>query len=168
MAVKKLKTKVPKIPGTANTARSVVVSDGQKKRNLERGLYQRRCRELGLATRQLRDFEDLDVPDFRLWLETEFGALMKKIQDAATVLTELSHLIETVIYFAQTKGFSKREAYLYVIAAQKNGDAAWSDKETGESRHSADDDAEEQDNDEFHKMFADFFEDVTGECFTYR
>ena len=122
----------------------VVWLDDYPKRQKERKIYHSRCKELEQATKQLRVFEEVDKPEFTLWLETEFADLMTSCQSAVSDLSAISRLIELVKCYAQLQKISLSISYEIVEAAK---DLAMS---SGQS---------------FDEFFADFFAKATGEPF---
>lgn len=165
MAHKKNKNKNPEAFGSSSIHRSVVVSDGHTKRAKERSLYSRRCKELKQTSRRLQDFEDIDKPEFRMWLEAELGEFMDICQQAATELSDLSHLIDLVKEYAYFKRMPQRDAYAIVKAARENGsELTFRDDEEGDSGAPGspgyDSDSEE---DDLKRVFSEFFEAFTGE-----
>ncbi len=123
---------------------SIVFLDDYPKRQQERKFYHRRCKELEQATKLLREFEEIDKPEFALWLETEFSELMTSCQGAVADLSEISRLIELVKCYAQLQKISLKHSYEIVNAAK---DLAMS---TGQR---------------FDEFFAEFFAQATGEPF---
>lgn len=82
--------KHPKIKGQQTQEVSIVLVDDHQKRQDERKTFHLRSQELEQATKLLRRFEEVDKPEFNLWLETEFSELIIARRAALHKLFELT------------------------------------------------------------------------------
>jgi len=176
MSHRKPKQKNPKKPGPSrpapNRCRALVRVDGTRIRHKIRKDYEKARRDLEQARQQLDQYQQKDLPEFSLWLNSHFGALLTELRETSQKLAVEDALVMEVQTEVMFNGGSEARAYQRVMerhAIRETPPPPGPNGNQQDQYESEDEDApfaggpEFADEDEDDPMMEDFLNSIFGE-----